>query len=150
MLYSSIWLCTYSKYFVRHNFQFVSPAGAEANTLPPLTTSRAKLQRSNCALFVLQVFSLKNLVSRYTRKDNSYKNWCIKSWGSCIRTAVVSQWLLEQEGHACRMITTGLFNEYQLQSLLLAVMTLTRIILQMDQKEGNSVRLLCPSTSNWT
>lgn len=35
------------------------------------------------------------------------------------------------------MITTGLFNEYQLQSLLLAVMTFTRIILQMDQKEGN-------------
>lgn len=37
-------------------------------------------------------------------------------------------------GHACRMVTTGLFSKCHLQLLLLAAIRFTRLILQTDQK----------------
>lgn len=124
-MYSSIWICTH-RGTLWDTTSSLSPHRCWGQHPAPLTTSRAKLQRNDHMLFVLQVFCLKNQVSRYTCRQ-LLQELVHKSWRSCIRTAAVSWWLLEQEGRACRMITTGLLSEYQLQSLLLAVMTFNRI-----------------------
>lgn len=47
------------------------------------------------------------------------------------------------------MVTTRLFSKFQLQLFLLAAMTFTRLILQTDQKDGNSTHSLRPFTNNW-